>query len=88
MSQFFFLSQQDSESEYLVTEAIERAMKDRTVLVIAHRLSTVKNADQVLVMKAGEIVETGLISSSSILSSFFFLVFSSFFFLSSFSFLL
>jgi ABC-type multidrug transport system fused ATPase/permease subunit len=53
------LKKQDSESEFLVTEAIERAMKDRTVLVIAHRLSTVKNADQVLVMSLGKIVEEG-----------------------------
>ncbi len=49
----------DAESEHLVTEAIERAMQDRTVLVIAHRLSTVKNADQVFVMEKGRIVETG-----------------------------
>lgn len=37
----------DAESEHLVQEAIDRAMKGRTVLVIAHRLSTVRNADQV-----------------------------------------
>ena len=37
----------DSESEHLVKEAIERAMENRTVLVIAHRLSTVKNASKV-----------------------------------------
>jgi len=49
----------DSESEYLVTQAIERAMVGRTVLVIAHRLSTVRNAHQVLVMEHGEIVEKG-----------------------------
>lgn len=53
----------DAESEHLVTQAIERAMQDRTVLVIAHRLSTVKNADQVLVMSNGKIVETGTHSS-------------------------
>lgn len=37
----------DAESEHFVKEAIDRAMKNRTVLVIAHRLSTVRNADQV-----------------------------------------
>ena len=37
----------DAESEHLVQEAIDRAMTGRTVLVIAHRLSTVRNADQV-----------------------------------------
>ena len=49
----------DAESEYLVTQAIERAMEGRTVLVIAHRLSTVRNADQVLCMQSGKIVESG-----------------------------
>ena len=42
-----------SESEHLVQEAIERAMKDRTVCVIAHRLSTVKDADKVIVLDQG-----------------------------------
>lgn len=37
----------DAESEQLVQEAIDRAMKGRTVLIIAHRLSTVRDADQV-----------------------------------------
>lgn len=49
----------DSESEYLVQEAIDRAMKDRTVCVIAHRLSTVRNADKVIVIDQGKIVEQG-----------------------------
>jgi len=49
----------DSESEHLVQEAIERAMRGRTVCVIAHRLSTVRNADCVLVVEKGEIVERG-----------------------------
>jgi ABC-type multidrug transport system fused ATPase/permease subunit len=39
----------DAESEHLVQEAIDRAMKGRTVLVIAHRLSTVRNADKVCI---------------------------------------
>ena len=47
----------DAESEHLVQEAIERAMIGRTVLVIAHRLSTVRNADLVLVIDQGKIVE-------------------------------
>lgn len=49
----------DSESEHLVQEAIDRAMSHRTVCVIAHRLSTVRNADRVVVIDKGEIVETG-----------------------------
>lgn len=49
----------DSESEHLVQEAIDRAMKERTVCVIAHRLSTVRNADKVIVIDKGTIVEQG-----------------------------
>lgn len=49
----------DTESERLVQEAIERLMKDRTVLVIAHRLATVRHADQILVLEAGRVVEHG-----------------------------
>jgi len=49
----------DAESESLVQDALERLMIDRTSLVIAHRLSTVKNADRVVVLEAGRIVETG-----------------------------
>ncbi|KAL9980932.1 hypothetical protein ACROYT_G009574 [Oculina patagonica] len=49
----------DAESEHYVKEAIDRAMINRTVLVIAHRLSTVRNADQVLVIDKGHIVERG-----------------------------
>ncbi len=47
----------DAESEHLVQEAIERAMTNRTVLVIAHRLSTVRNAHLVIVIDQGRIVE-------------------------------
>lgn len=47
----------DAESEHLVQQAIERAMINRTVLVIAHRLSTVRNADLVIVIDQGTIVE-------------------------------
>ncbi|XP_019619825.1 PREDICTED: ABC transporter B family member 1-like [Branchiostoma belcheri] len=49
----------DAESEHLVQEAIDRAMKGRTVLVIAHRLSTVRNASEVVVIDKGKIVERG-----------------------------
>jgi ATP-binding cassette subfamily B protein len=49
----------DAESEHLVQEALERLMVGRTVLVIAHRLSTVKNADQVAVIEGGRVVEKG-----------------------------
>jgi subfamily B ATP-binding cassette protein MsbA len=50
----------DNESEALVQVAIERLMKDRTSFVIAHRLSTVKHADKILVIDEGKIVQTGI----------------------------
>ena len=49
----------DTESERLVQQAIDRLMRDRTVLVIAHRLATVRHADQILVLDGGRIVERG-----------------------------
>ena len=49
----------DSESENLITEALERVMVGRTCLVIAHRLSTVINADRILVFRDGRLVEHG-----------------------------
>ncbi|MBR1777234.1 MAG: ABC transporter ATP-binding protein [Alphaproteobacteria bacterium] len=49
----------DNKSEAIVQQAIDNLMKDRTVLVIAHRLSTVKNADQIFVINEGRIVERG-----------------------------
>ena len=49
----------DTESERLVQDAIDRLLKGRTVFVIAHRLSTVVHADQILVLDRGEIVERG-----------------------------
>jgi len=49
----------DSESERLVQDALLRLMRDRTVLVIAHRLATVRHADQILVLDHGRIVERG-----------------------------
>ena len=49
----------DAESERLVNEALERLMEGRTSLVIAHRLSTVRHADTLLVMNHGQVVERG-----------------------------
>lgn len=49
----------DTESERLVQDALEKLMKNRTSLVIAHRLSTVRNADLICVFHEGEIVERG-----------------------------
>ena len=49
----------DTESEKMVQKAIEVLMKDRTALVIAHRLSTVQNADKIVVLDKGKILEVG-----------------------------
>ena len=49
----------DTESEKLVQEALENLMKDRTTLVVAHRLSTIRNADMICVLHEGQIVEQG-----------------------------
>ena len=49
----------DTESEHLVQTAIDNLMAERTVLVIAHRLTTVENADSILVMDSGQIVASG-----------------------------
>lgn len=49
----------DNKSEAVVQQAIDNLMKDRTVLIIAHRLSTVRNADKIVVVNYGEIVESG-----------------------------
>ncbi len=49
----------DNQSEAIVQEAINNLMKDKTVFVIAHRLSTVKNADRIAVINKGELVEIG-----------------------------
>lgn len=49
----------DAESEHLVKEALERLMKGRTTLIIAHRLSTVMGADRVVVLQDGVIVQSG-----------------------------
>jgi ABC-type multidrug transport system fused ATPase/permease subunit len=49
----------DAESERLVTEALERLMKGRTVITIAHRLSTLRNADKIIVVRDGVVAEDG-----------------------------
>ena len=49
----------DSTSEALVQEALERLMSRRTVFIIAHRLSTVRNCHRILVFEKGEIIESG-----------------------------
>jgi ATP-binding cassette subfamily B protein len=58
----------DSESEAFIQQAIERLTANRTTLVIAHRLATVRNANRILVLDGGELVDEGthteLIASS------------------------
>ena len=49
----------DTETEQLIQQAIERVMRDRTAIVVAHRLSTVQRADQIIVLHHGEIREQG-----------------------------
>ena len=49
----------DSQSESAIQSALETLMHDRTTFVVAHRLSTVQKADQILVLDRGELVETG-----------------------------
>jgi len=49
----------DTESERLVQQAIERLMQQRTVLVIAHRLATVRDADEIIVLEGGRVVQQG-----------------------------
>ena len=57
----------DSESEFLIQEAIENLMKDRTVFMIAHRLSSIVNSDKIIVLEDGQIIDEG--SNESLLES-------------------
>ena len=50
----------DAESEHLVQEALDHLMVGRTTVIVAHRLSTVRNADQILVVHRGRVVERGV----------------------------
>jgi ABC-type multidrug transport system fused ATPase/permease subunit len=52
-------SNMDSENETIIQEALRKAMTDKTVLVVAHRLSTIQHADRILVMEGGRVVEQG-----------------------------
>jgi len=49
----------DAESEHLVQQAIDKAVKGRTVIVVAHRLSTIRQADQIVVMHNHRVVDVG-----------------------------
>jgi subfamily B ATP-binding cassette protein MsbA len=49
----------DNESEKLIQDALSHAMEDRTTIVVAHRLSTIIDADEILVMDAGKVIEQG-----------------------------
>jgi ATP-binding cassette subfamily B protein len=49
----------DLETEYLIQQALEAVMRNRTTFVVASRLRTIKNADQILVLERGRIVERG-----------------------------
>ena len=49
----------DSESEHLIQEALEELMADKTVLMVAHRLSTIRRADRIIVIESGQIAEEG-----------------------------
>ena len=49
----------DAESERLVQQAVDGLSKDRTTLIVAHRLATVKKADRIIVLEAGEVVAQG-----------------------------
>jgi len=52
-------SSMDTKTEHLIREALERVIKGRTTFVITHRLSVVQNADLILVLKEGRVVERG-----------------------------
>jgi len=49
----------DAESEFLIHQALERLMRGRTTFIVAHRLSTIRNADRIIVLEEGRIVAQG-----------------------------
>jgi ABC-type multidrug transport system fused ATPase/permease subunit len=49
----------DAYTELIIQQALERVLRDRTSIIIAHRLSTVRNADMIVVLEEGRIAETG-----------------------------
>jgi len=51
----------DAESEHIVQEALEKIILKRTTIVVAHRLTTIRNADTIAVVQQGKIVERGLL---------------------------
>lgn len=55
----------DAESERIVQEALDRIMINRTTVIVAHRLSTVRNADMIAVIHRGKMVEKGILTSLS-----------------------
>jgi ATP-binding cassette subfamily B protein len=61
--QYIFLDEAtnalDANNERTIIDNLQQFFKDRTVVVVAHRLSTVKNADQIIVMEKGRIIESG-----------------------------
>jgi ABC-type multidrug transport system fused ATPase/permease subunit len=56
---FLILSALDSKSERLVQETINTITKDHTVIIVAHRLSTIQNANKIVVLQNGKIIEVG-----------------------------
>ena len=54
----------DAESERLVQDALDRVMMGRTTMIIAHRLTTIRNVDMIAVVQNGSVVETGYPSQS------------------------
>lgn len=51
----------DAENEHIIQDAIAQCSKDKTVIVIAHRLSTVENADKIIVISKGQVVQVSSI---------------------------
>ena len=49
----------DSESEHLVQQALDTLMKDRTTIIIAHRLATIREVDKIYVLENGQVIESG-----------------------------